>query len=409
MAEMAISLLEFNRRIGRLMQNADVQRCWVVAETSDVRQSGGHCYLELIEKGAQSGTIVAKARAMIWASRWSVLHGEFEAETGQSLQPGLKVMVRVQVQMHEAYGYSLVIQGIDSSFTLGEMQKRRQEIIRQLTADGIIDANKELVLPRPTQRIAIISAGNAAGYGDFCHQLDHNGYGLVFYTHLFPAVMQGDRTESSVIHALDCICAHQDDFDAVVIIRGGGATSDLSSFDSYELAFNVANFPLPVITGIGHERDLTVLDVVAHTSVKTPTAVAAFLIDRMAEELAVISDFRQDIVSIIQSRITREQLVLDRTVSALRTTRINLERQQDRLQMAVSRVRLSVRQRLAAEQQRLTYMQHSVKVSQPDLILQRGFSITRLNGHAVRRAEAVNKGDVVETQTAEGTFRSVVE
>ena len=280
-----ISLYELNRCIAEVINTTFDDHYWVVAEISEIRTaSNGHCYLELIEKSPRSNAIVARARATIWSNRWMLCRETFESVTGQRLAAGMKILVCVVVQMHEAYGFSLNIVDIDPSFTLGELALRRQEIIKRLNDEGIIDMNKEIDIPLLPQRIAIVSAQNAAGYGDFCHQLSNNDYGVCFYTHLFPAAMQGAATEKSIIAALDRIYRHQDLFDLVVIIRGGGGTADLNCFDSYDLAVNVANFPLPVIVGIGHERDNTILDMVAHTSVKTPTAAAAFLIDRLGSQ-----------------------------------------------------------------------------------------------------------------------------
>ena len=277
------SLLELNNRVKGAVLNAFPETCWVRAEMSDVRTNAasGHCYLEFIEKSAITGQLVAKARGSIWAKTFRMLKPYFEMETGQMFASGLKVLVKVSVEFHELYGYSLTVLDIDPAYTLGDMIRKRMEIIRQLKEEGVFTLNKELPFPTLPKRVAVITSPTAAGYEDFLNQLANNKEGYPFYTKLFPALMQGERTEESVIAALDGVYRHADCFDVVVIIRGGGATSDLNSFDSYLLAANCAQFPLPIITGIGHERDDTILDMVAHTRMKTPTAVAEFLIGQM--------------------------------------------------------------------------------------------------------------------------------
>ena len=271
-----------------------------------------------------------------------------------------------------------------------------------------MDINKSLPLPRPTQRIAVISADTAAGFGDFCHQLDHNEWGLCFYYHLFPARMQGDQTEASVIEALNRIYQHADLFDVVVIIRGGGSVVDLNSFDSYELALNIANFPLPVIVGIGHERDNSVLDEVAHTSVKTPTAAAAFLIENMAGELAQLNSLQDRLLDASQGRIERELLRLDRYSAILQGAGLRLDQQLNQLQLIEERITLLAQMRLDKERQQLDYLERTVQMVQPDNLLRRGYSIARLHGKAIKDASQLHSGDIVETQTAQGSFTSVV-
>ena len=293
----ALSLLELNTRIRGALSRAFPETCWVRAEMSDVRvnTSSGHCYLEFVEKNAQTGQLVAKVRGSIWAKTFRMLKPYFEMETGQMFASGLKVLVKVSVEFHELYGLSLTVLDIDPAYTLGDMVRKRMEIIRQLQEEGVFTLNKELPFPLLPRRIAIITSPTAAGYEDFMNQLTRNKGGYPFYTKLFPALMQGERTEASVIAALDRIYQHQDLFDVVVIIRGGGATSDLNSFDSYLLAANCAQFPLPIITGIGHERDDTVVDLVAHTRMKTPTAVAEFLISRMDSVGEELENLCQDV------------------------------------------------------------------------------------------------------------------
>lgn len=405
--EEAISLYELNRLVTITISENFGTPLWITAEIASLNvASNGHCYLELIEKNAKNGSTTARAKAMIWANRWWLVKESFEKGTGQTLQAGMKVMVQVMVNMHEAYGYSLVIQNIEPNYSLGEMQRKRQEIIQRLTDEGMIDINKEIPMPRLVQRIAIVSANTAAGYGDFCHQLMNNEFGLKFYTHLFPAQMQGEQTEGSVIHALNKIYEHQELFDVAVIIRGGGSVVDLNSFDNYELALNIANFPLPVIVGIGHERDNTVLDAVAHLSVKTPTAAAAFLIEQMAAELAIIDDLQLRMLDYTKGRIEREDIRLEHFNNVIQGTHIRLGQQLNKLTLTQERIALLLQHRMEAERQKLDFAKRTIQMAQPDNILSRGFSITRLNGKAVKDASQIKKGDIVETQTAHGTFLS---
>lgn len=303
----ALSLYDLNALVRRSLEQCLPDEYWVQAELSDVRtNSTGHCYLEFIQKDSRSNNLIAKARGTIWANVYRLLKPYFEESTGQAFVSGIKVLVQVTVSFHELYGYSLTVQDIDPTYTLGDMARRRREILKQLEEEGVLTLNKELEMPVLPQRIAVVSSPTAAGYGDFCHQLKNNSRGFFFHTELFPALMQGDRVEESVLSALDAILNRQEDFDAVVIIRGGGATSDLSGFDTYLLAAACAQFPLPIITGIGHERDDTVLDSVAHTRVKTPTAAAEYLIncmDLVADELEVlISQLHES----VRSRLTEE-------------------------------------------------------------------------------------------------------
>jgi exodeoxyribonuclease VII large subunit len=386
--QQAISLTELNQRVSDMVSSTFDTPVWITAEISEGRTAAnGHYYLELIEKHPRTGVVTARSRAVIWANRWWLLREAFERETGRAFAAGLKVQVEVLVTMHPAYGFSLDIQDIDPSFTVGDMARHRQEILRRLEEEGIIDLNRELPFPRLPQRIAVISAAGAAGYGDFCHQLRNNEGGYTFYPHLFAATMQGAKTEADIIHALDHIYRHADLFDVVVIIRGGGATADLASFDEYDLAANCAQFPLPIIVGIGHERDTTVLDRVAHTSVKTPTAVAAYLIDRMKLE----GDRLHQLIECIQQ------------------TRLILTRQMDLVDSQAERLTVGLRQRLEREAARLHLMEQSVKLADPDLILRRGFSITRVNGQAVTSATSVTPGSHIETQLADGTFTSIAQ
>lgn len=406
----AITLQELNQRVAEAINGMFCESVWVTAELTDVRVAqNGHCYMQLVQKDPRRGTMLAFANAHIWANRWWLIRDSFQQQTGQAFQSGLKVMLCVQVTMHEVYGYALNILDVDPTYTLGEMARRRMEILQKLERDGIIDMNRELAMPLLPQRIAIVSAAGAAGYGDFCNQLEDNEWGIRFYTHLFPATMQGNQTEPTVIAALERIYECHEMFDVVVIIRGGGATGDLASFDSYNMASVVANFPLPVITGIGHDRDQTVLDRVAHTSVKTPTAAAALLIDRMAQQLQQLEEMKQSIVEYTRGRIEREQLRLAQLTHGVRNSHISLGQQLNQLTLMGERIKMMARQRIERDQQKLDYVEKTIQLVQPQNILKRGFSIVRMDGKAVHDAKTVKPGTLLNIETANGQLTARTE
>lgn len=405
----SITLLELNKRIAEVVNTTFDDFIWVVAEISEIHSAAnGHCYLELIEKSKRGGSIAAKARATIWANRWWLIKEAFESVTGNQLKAGIKVLFQVQVQMHEAFGLSLNIVDIDPNYTLGEIAQRRLEIIRKLEQEGIMEMNKELPMPNIPQRIAIISAENAAGYGDFCHQLDNNEFGIKFYSHLFPAVMQGSNTEKSIISALDKVFKYSDFFDVVVIIRGGGGTADLNSFDSYDIAVNIANFPIPVIVGIGHERDNTVIDLVAHTSVKTPTAAAEFLIGKVSEEYSAIELLKESLVNIATRRIETEKLKQERAKSVIVKTHARLIEQQNHLSLASERIKLFTKQRLERDKQKHQLISNTLNLCRPDNMLKKGFSIVRGNGKVIKDANKVSNGTLLEIETSNGKINTIV-
>lgn len=404
---------------------------WVEAELSEVRERSGHCYMELVQKDLTGNSTVARASARCWRSTWASVRPGFEQVTGEHFRAGLKVLLQVHAQFHENFGFSWIVTDIDPAYTLGDMARRRQEIIRILKEEGVFDLNKELCLSLFASRIAVVSSESAAGYGDFCNQLDTNAYGFAFSVRLFPAVMQGERTEGSIISALDAINSEADDFDCVVIIRGGGAVSDLSAFDSLALAENVANFPLPVITGIGHERDESVLDMVANKRVKTPTAAAALLIENLKhtydrivqaqERISVSVSRRMDYERVRLERVSGRIPVLFSLVKTRQLARIDSlfarvgaaagrivaeERLRlDRLSVALAP---AVRQRLSAENHRLELLGQRISAVDPAILLRRGYSITLHNGRAVYSPDQLSDGDVIETRLAEGNVRSVV-
>ncbi len=425
-------MVEFNRRIGGLLHDASVQRCWVVAETSDVRQSGGHCYLELVQKDAQTGQTLARMRGIVWASVYARLRCEFERATGQPFASGMNVMVEVSANFHEQYGLSVVITGINPTYTLGDMARQRLEILNRLRREGIIDMNKQLPWADVAQRVAVISAAGAAGYGDFMNQLHNNPSGIKFYTCLFPAVMQGQNTVTSVIAALERINDYADLFDCVVIIRGGGSTSDLNSFDNYDLAANVAQFPLPVICGIGHDRDNTVVDSVASVRVKTPTAAAEWLLDRAQSALDHVNALTDMVVDSATQMLSgaRQQLAYFTSGIPLMADNI-VVRHRARLQQiaatipvvaarridgagkdlafASQRLAMAARQCVANERQRVTGLEKQVELLSPDRVLRRGYSLTLRDGHVVTSALSLRAGDSLVTRFADGERTSVVE
>ena len=360
---------------------------WVEAELSECRERGGHCYMELIEKDEQTNTPVARASAKCWRQTWQMLQPHFERVTGQPLHAGLKVLLRVYAQYHEAYGFSWIVTDIDPTYTIGDMARKRQEIIRQLKEEGVFDLQRELCIPMFAQRIAVISAAGAAGYGDFCRQLEDNEYGLKFEATLFPAIMQGEQVEQSIIDALEKIYSAINSYDVVVIIRGGGATADLSGFDTLALAENVAQFPLPIITGIGHDRDESILDMVSNTRVKTPTAAAALLIDNLRQVLTRIDNAQQRIAMAISQRFAS---------------------QKERLSSLQTIIPVLAQRLLSNAKHHLELLEMQLQGYDPQLLLRRGYSITLHNGHAVRDPQELKTGDEIETRLEKGTIVSTV-
>lgn len=382
------SLYALNALVHEAVSNALPDEYWVEAELAECRERNGHCYMELVEKDERSNSPIAKASAKCWRQTWTLLHATFLRATGQPLRAGMKVLLRVYPQFHEAYGFSWIVSDIDPTYTIGDLARRRQEIIKTLKAQGVFDLQRELRLSPFAQRIAVISAELAAGYGDFCRQLLDNEYNLQFHTELFPAIMQGERVEQSVIQALNLINNRIDDFDAVVIIRGGGATSDMSGFDTLPLAENVANFPLPIITGIGHDRDECVLDMVSHTRVKTPTAAATLLITHLCNTLQQVADAENVIAHYAQDRLQRHRLQLEHITTLLP----------------------HLAQRLMTEAHHsLERIQLKLEGYDPQLLLQRGYSITLHNGQIVKSPQDVKSGDEIETRLKQGTIKSIIQ
>ena len=388
------SLRQLNLMVRDAIEMQLPDEYWVEAELSECRERGGHCYMELIEKDEQTNTPIARASAKCWRQTWQMVQPHFEHITGQPLHAGLKVLLRVYAQFHETFGFSWIVTDIDPTYTIGDMARRRQEIIRQLKEEGVFDLQRELHIPMFAQHIAVISAAGAAGYGDFVHQLEDNDYGFKFDVQLFPAIMQGEQVEQSIIAALNKIYEAKalvgsptDRFDCVVIIRGGGATADLSGFDTLALAENVAQFPLPNITGIGHDRDESILDMVSNTRVKTPTAAAALLIDNLLQVLTRIDSAQQRITTAISQRFAN---------------------QKERLSSMQTIIPVLAQRILSNAKHRLELLELQLQGYDPQLLLRRGYSITLHNGRAVRDPKQLKAGDEIETRVEHGSIISTV-
>ena len=419
-----ITLQEFNNRIKRLLADPSVMNCWVVAETTDVRINQ-HCYLQLLEKNPKTGATVAKIKAIIWGNQFRFLNARFKQVTGRDIGNDMKIMVCLSVNYSPQYGLTVVINDINPEFTLGDMERQRQEILNRLTQEGIIGQNKTVPVPPVLQRIAIVSAAGAAGYGDFMKQLTDNKYGVCFYPCLFQATMQGVKTVPTVLAALDKVEQNQHLFDCVVIIRGGGGTEELNSFDNYDLARRVATFPLPVIVGIGHERDITVLDYVAGIRVKTPTAAAEHIILQAANALAHIGDLSNQVVSIARDYIARakEQLsyyagnlpIMAQRIIDTNTLRLQnfiqniplhvqrriegenaqLARQKDAIKNAVAQVKMK-------ETMRLEALGDKIELLSPRMVMARGYTLTTCEGKIMTDAAQLEAGKLVTIHFRDG-------
>jgi exodeoxyribonuclease VII large subunit len=471
-----LKLSELNGLVKKSLSSAFPVPVWVIGEISELKiNQSGHCYLMLVEKEENSDRIVAQAKATIWSYTYRMLRPYFETTTGQTLTEGLKVLVSASVEFHELYGYSLNIRDIDPTYTLGDMAQRRREIIRRLTEEGVVDMNKEIELPFVPQKIAVISSPTAAGYEDFIDQLKNNRFGYAFHAKLFPAVMQGVQAESSIISALDLIYQYEDFFDVVVIIRGGGSTSDLSCFDNYNLAYHITQFPIPVLTGIGHEKDDSIVDLVAHTRLKTPTAVAEFLISGATNFEANLEDLEKKFVDQVQDILSEERNRIDRLAGDIppivreqltlqkhsllemiwkmknnvkldlksrdhqldrRNRQINwsarkfLSFHSNHLEKSVNYIfsgaksRISnersgikreiilveqlVKKRFAEEKHLLRMSEQEIRLIDPQQILLRGYTITMINGRALKNIASVNINDTITTHLSDGAVISKV-
>ena len=379
------SLSELCTEIQEVVENDLLERYWVRAEIASL-SARGHCYMELVEK-AENNTLAAKVRATCWNNVYSLLSAYFIQETGQALRVGMQVLVEVSVDFHPVYGLSLNIWNIDPTYTQGDLAKQRQATIQRLTEDGVMELQQSLEIPTLVRKVAVISAADAAGYGDFCDQLKNNRFGFRFELSLFAATMQGDHAPRSIIQALGKIASEEEKWDMVVIIRGGGATTDLGCFDDYELASHCAQFPLPILSGIGHTRDMSIVDMVTHTSVKTPTAAAEWLIERVAEQVERVNQLE---------------------VRLQRATQYAVVQENNKLQAYLQRMSYSAQRLIMQEQNKLQMWGKTIELHSPERIFKMGYSLTTLNGKPVMKKEDVKDGDVLKTYVQDGVVESVV-
>ncbi len=379
------SLLELCERIDEALNVELDASYWVRAEIASLTERG-HCYMELVEK-AKNNSIAAKVRATCWSHVYHLLAAYFANETGQMLSVGMQVLLQVEVSFHAVYGLSVNIVGIDPTFTLGDLARQRQQTIQRLQEDGVMELQRSLEIATLPRRIAVISAADAAGYGDFCHQLESNSGGFHFRTQLYPAVMQGEQSPASIIRALEEIAAKAEEYDVVVIVRGGGATTDLRNFDDYSLAFHCANFPLPIIAGVGHTRDVSVVDMVVHTSVKTPTAAAEWLINMMQEQAEKVSELY---------------------VRLQRVAQYAIHKQQNRLEALWQALRFATQKRMSRQRNQLELWEKTISIHSPERIYRMGYSLTTMNGKVVRSIHDVKTGEELMTHTRDGVIRSKV-
>lgn len=379
------SLTELCNRIQQVVDNGLSEHYWVRAEIASISERT-HCYMELIEK-ADNGILAAKMRATCWSNIYHLLSAYFAQETGQSLHIGMQVLLEVSIEFHPVFGLSLNIWNIDPTYTIGDLAKQRQSTIRQLTEDGVMDLQKSHTIPSLPRRIAVISSADAAGYDDFCDQLLKNRLGFAFQPILFPAIMQGETATRSIIQALASIADQEEEWDIVVIIRGGGASTDLTCFDDYTLASHCAQFPIPIITGIGHTRDVSVVDMVVHTSLKTPTAAAEWLIARIAQQVEVLNHW---------------QLRLQHSTQNM------LHREQNRLSNYLQRLTSATHRLLTLEKNKLTLLQKTIELHSPERIFKMGYSLTTINGKTLKSIEDVKTGDILTTYLQDGNIQSIV-
>ena len=383
---------------------------WVTAEISEIKENyNGHCYLELVEKQPDEVSIRSRVRAVIWSSRYRFIKSFFENSAGESLREGLRVLIRVKIEYHEIYGLSLVINDIDPAFTIGEVALKRQQILKRLSEEGVITMNRDLDFPILPQRIAVISSASAAGYTDFLNHLKGNSFGYVFYTSLFETPMQGKELESGIIYAMERISSHPDEFDLAVIIRGGGSQTDLSWFDNYNVAFYVTQFPLPVITGIGHDKDLSVTDIVAHRSLKTPTAVADFLIECMISAENHLMDLGSEIAD-------RSRLMIEEGKNRIETARLRIIPVARNMILLNNNAIIRKKEILTSLSKnllgllinRVAGFENSLKILDPVNVLKRGYTITSINGKIIKESNILKKDDIIDTRFSDGSVNSKV-
>lgn len=406
-----ITLRELQRRVKSVLEGAFALPLWVSAEISDIKVNySGHCYLELVEKaekGGDNGVPTAQARAVIWKSHFPRIAAYFEAETGQRLAPGLKILAKVLVSYHELYGFSLQITDVDPSFTLGDLERQRQQTIAQLQQDGVWEMNRGVPMPTVVQRVAVVSSAQAAGYQDFCKELAKSPYR--FEVELFDAFMQGEAAEGSIIDALCRVADRLEEFDAVVIIRGGGSRSDLNCFNAYRICSYVAQFPLPVITGIGHDKDTSVADMVAHTALKTPTAVAGWLVERMDRICGWLDAAALQLHDGVLRLSRTQQVRLEELAGDVRHLSLGLLRQRGlELGSREEVFRQAVGSFLRQQRQQLAATGELVESRSPRHILRMGFAVVRSGGRAVTSVRQVTAGERLTINVADGRFSAEV-
>lgn len=383
---------------------------WIIAEISEIKENyAGHCYIELVEKHPDEINVRARVRAVIWAKRYSFLKPMFRQVTGESLREGFKVLLKITVEYHEVYGLSLVINDIDPAFTIGEMAIKRNQILKRLEEEGVISMNKELGFPLFPQRIAVISSKNAAGYTDFINHITGNNYGYCFRTALFEASMQGTETEESIVAALDRISEQIELFDTVVIIRGGGAQTDLSWFDNYKIAYHITQFPLPVLTGIGHEKDVTVTDLVAYQSLKTPTAVADYLINTVAGTEKYLDQISGSISELALQIINENKNRLDKNwMKLIPVAGLKISEEKNRIAVLQAYLKMNTANQVKLSFRSIETLLNHLNVINPENVLKRGFSLTSLNGQIIKNAGILRGGDVIDTRFSDGSVKSKV-
>ena len=401
-----ITLVELQRRIKMTLSEQFALPVWVSAEVADLKVNySGHCYLELIEKDhkSENGVPTAQLRAVIWRSSYSRIAAYFEAETGQRLAPGIRILAQVLISYHELYGLSLQITDIDSAYTLGEMEQQRQKTIARLQEEGVWEMNRAVPMPLLVQRLAVVSSAQAAGYQDFCKELGRSGYR--FDLTLFDAVMQGTAAEESILMALGRVAERQEEFDAAVIVRGGGSTTDLNCFNAYRLSSHVAQFPLPVLTGIGHDKDQSVVDMVAHLPLKTPTAVAGWLIERMSSIEGWLEGAAQQLHYITTTRMREAELRLEQQLGDVRRLVVERRmREKMRLEEAERLLPERIETLLRFEQQRLERAEEVVESRSPQQILKLGFAILRGEERAIRTTEELKQHTRLKVELSDGTI-----
>lgn len=447
------TLKELQGQIKEQLSESFSYPIWIVAEINTLtHHRSGHCYLELVQKSKRTNSIEAQARATIWSSKFLFINSFFESETGSELAAGMNVMLQVTVTYHEVYGLSLNVIGINPTYTIGDMERAKKEIIDRLIKEDLFDLNKALTFPSVIQNIAVVSSASAAGYGDFVNHIQTNIYGYNINITLFEAIMQGENTESSVLNALSAIDNEYKKFDAIAIIRGGGSKNDLSWFDNYNISAAVAQSKLPVISGIGHERDESIVDMVANTRMKTPTAVANFIIDynaeyeshidatandifmlahdilvakerqldgltmgilkvrkRLANELEKCNTIFSDIRLALNSKIKEENILLKQISEKIeREPKLVLSEKEKELANIKSSLATSIRHKLEKANEKINFLEYRVTLNDPKTILKRGYSISKVNGKVVTSNSEIHEGDILETVLYDGSVRSVV-